>query len=40
MTIINAILLALASQQSDAMEHLDKLDELRDRLKKYGNSSI
>jgi DNA-binding MurR/RpiR family transcriptional regulator len=39
MTIINAILLALASEQSGVMEHLDKLDELRERLKQYNSSS-
>jgi len=39
MTIINAILLAIASEQSGAMENLDKLDELRDRLKDYTISS-
>jgi DNA-binding MurR/RpiR family transcriptional regulator len=39
MTIINAILLALASEQSVVMEHLDKLDELRERLKQYNSSS-
>lgn len=39
MTIINAILLAIASEQSGAMENLDKLDELRDRLKEYKSSS-
>jgi DNA-binding MurR/RpiR family transcriptional regulator len=40
MTIINAILLAIAGEQSDAMENLDKLDELRERLNKYNDSSI
>lgn len=39
MTIINAILLAIASEQSGVMERLDKLDELRDRLKDYTASS-
>jgi DNA-binding MurR/RpiR family transcriptional regulator len=39
MTIINAILLALASEHTGAMENLDQLDELRERLKKYSNSS-
>lgn len=40
MTIINAMLLAMASEESGAMEHLDKLDELRERLKEYGSSSL
>lgn len=39
MTIINAILLAIAGEQSGVMERLDKLDELRDRLKDYTASS-
>ena len=39
MTIINAILLAIASEQSGVMEHLDTLDELRERLKQYNSSS-
>ena len=40
MTIINSILLAMASEEGGTLEHLDKLDELRERLKKYSNSSI
>ncbi len=39
MTIINSILLALASEESGVMENLDKLDQLRERLKKYSGSS-
>jgi DNA-binding MurR/RpiR family transcriptional regulator len=39
MTIINSILLATASEESGVMENLDKLDQLRERLKKYGSSS-
>jgi DNA-binding MurR/RpiR family transcriptional regulator len=39
MTIINALLLAMAGEQGDAMENLDKLDQLRDQLKKYIGSS-
>ena len=39
MTIINSILLALASEDSGVMENLDKLDQLRERLKKYNGSS-
>ncbi len=38
MTIINALLLVLASEEGDVMENLDKLDQLRERLKKYSNS--
>src|SRR5512142_3010739 len=38
MTIINALLLAVAGEEAGAMESLDKLDQLRDRLKKYGSS--
>jgi len=38
MTIINSILLALASEESGVMENLDKLDQLRERLKKYSGS--
>lgn len=38
MTIINALLLVLASEEADVMENLDKLDQLRERLRKYGNS--
>ena len=39
MTIINSILLAMASEESGVMENLDKLDQLRERLKKYSHSS-
>jgi DNA-binding MurR/RpiR family transcriptional regulator len=39
MTIINSILLAMASDESGVMENLDKLDQLRERLKKYSGSS-
>ncbi len=39
MTIINALLLAMASEEGGTMERLDKLDELRERLKTYSNSS-
>ncbi|RPJ27167.1 MAG: MurR/RpiR family transcriptional regulator [Chloroflexi bacterium] len=39
MTIINSILLALASEEGGVMENLDKLDQLRERLKKYSGSS-
>ena len=35
MTIINSLLLSVASEEKSAMENLDKLDQLRDRLKKY-----
>lgn len=39
MTIINSILLAMASEEGGVMENLDKLDQLRERLKKYSGSS-
>ena len=39
MTIINSILLAMASEEGGVMENLDKLDQLRERLKKYNCSS-
>ncbi len=39
MTIINALLLGVAGEEADVMESLDKLDQLRDRLKKYSSSS-
>jgi DNA-binding MurR/RpiR family transcriptional regulator len=39
MTIINSILLAMASEESGVMENLDTLDQLRERLKKYSRSS-
>lgn len=38
MTIINSILLAMAGEESGVMENLDKLDQLRERLKKYSGS--
>lgn len=37
MTIINAIVLVLASEETGVMENLDKLDQLRERLRKYSN---
>ncbi len=40
MTIINALLLAVAGEEADVMEHLDKLDELRERLRKYSSLSF
>lgn len=39
MTIINSLLLALGSEESGAIENLDMLDQLRERFKKYNNSS-
>lgn len=39
MTIINSLLLAMGGEESGVMEHLDKLDQLRERLKKYNGSS-
>jgi DNA-binding MurR/RpiR family transcriptional regulator len=39
MTIINSLLLAMGGEESGVMEHLDKLDQLRARYKKYSNSS-
>lgn len=39
MTIINSLLLAMASEEGGVMEHLDKLDQLRERFKKYSDSS-
>ena len=39
MTIINSILLAMAGEEGGVMENLDKLDQLRERLKKYSRSS-
>ena len=39
MTIINALLLAVAGEEADVMESLDRLDQLRERLGKYSNSS-
>jgi DNA-binding MurR/RpiR family transcriptional regulator len=38
MTIINALLLVLASEEAEVMENLDKLDQLRERLKNYSSS--
>jgi DNA-binding MurR/RpiR family transcriptional regulator len=35
MTIINSILLEMAGEEGGVMENLDKLDQLRERLKKY-----
>lgn len=35
MTIINSLLLEMASEEGGVMENLDKLDQLRERLKKY-----
>ncbi|MHC1739816.1 MAG: MurR/RpiR family transcriptional regulator [Anaerolineaceae bacterium] len=37
MTIINSLLLTLASEEKAVMENLDKLDQLRDRFAKYGD---
>lgn len=34
MTIINSLLLSIASEEKQVMENLDKLDQLRDRFKK------
>jgi DNA-binding MurR/RpiR family transcriptional regulator len=39
MTIINSLLLSMGGEESGAMENLDKLDQLRERFKKYSNSS-
>ena len=39
MTIINSLLLAVGGEENGAMENLDKLDQLRERFKKYSNSS-
>jgi DNA-binding MurR/RpiR family transcriptional regulator len=38
MTIINSLLLSLASEEKAVMENLDKLDQLRDRYKSYNDS--
>ena len=35
MTIINSLLLSVANDEKSAMENLDRLDQLRDRLNKY-----
>jgi len=40
MTIINSLLLAMGGEESGVMENLDKLDQLRERYKKYSISSI
>jgi DNA-binding MurR/RpiR family transcriptional regulator len=40
MTIINSLLLAMGGEESGVMENLDRLDQLRERYKKYSNSSI
>lgn len=39
MTIINAILLAMAGEEGGVMDNLDKLDQLRERFKRYSNSA-
>ena len=39
MTIINAILLAMASEEGGVMDNLDKFDQLRERFKRYSSSS-
>jgi DNA-binding MurR/RpiR family transcriptional regulator len=39
MTIINAILLAIASEEGGVMDNLDKFDQLRERFKRYSSSS-
>ncbi len=39
MTIINALLLAIAGEESNVMESLDRLDQLRERLKQYNGST-
>jgi DNA-binding MurR/RpiR family transcriptional regulator len=39
MTIINSLLLAMGGEEGGVMENLDKLDQLRERFKKYNNSS-
>jgi DNA-binding MurR/RpiR family transcriptional regulator len=39
MTIINSLLLAMGGEESGVMENLDKLDQLRERFKKYSNRS-
>lgn len=38
MTIINSLLLSVASEEKSVMENLDKLDQLRERFTKYSNS--
>jgi DNA-binding MurR/RpiR family transcriptional regulator len=39
MTIINSLLLAVGGEEGGVMEKLDKLDQLRERFKKYSGSS-
>ena len=39
MTIINALLLAVAEEQGEALDNLDRLDQLRERFKKYSGST-
>lgn len=39
MTIINSLLLAMGGEESGVMENLDKLDQLRERFRKYSSSS-
>ena len=39
MTIINALLLAVAEEQDEALDNLDRLDQLRERFKKYSGST-
>ena len=39
MTIINALLLAMASEEGGVMDNLDKFDQLRERFKRYSGSS-
>ena len=39
MTIINALLLAMASEEGGVMDNLDKFDQLRERFKRYSSSS-
>lgn len=38
MTIINSLLLAIGGEEGGVMENLDKLDQLRERFKKYSKS--
>ncbi len=39
MTIINALLLAIAGEQGETLDSLDRLDQLRERFKKYSGST-
>ena len=39
MTIINSLLLAMGGEEGGVMENLDKLDQLRERFRKYSKSS-